>query len=127
MGAVLLVEDDALIRIDLTAALRDEGYDVVAASDGRDACDQLQTRNRWCLILLDLKMPRMSAAEFRRRQLEDPDLAAIPIVLISAADGLRDHARALGADGFIAKPFRLEQLFAVVQRHCTPEKVGETA
>lgn len=118
MGAVLLVEDDALIRIDLTEGLRDEGYDVVAASDGRDALDRLAERADWCVILLDLKMPRMDAAEFRRHQLQSPALAAIPIVLMSAANGLADRARELEVAGYIAKPFRLEQVFAAVQQHC---------
>lgn len=118
MGAVLLVEDDALIRIDLTEGLRDEGYDVVAASDGRDALERLVERRDWCVILLDLKMPRMDAAEFRRHQLQDPALAAIPTVLMSAANGLAEHAVELDVAAYIAKPFRLAQVFAAVEHHC---------
>jgi CheY-like chemotaxis protein len=118
MGAVLLVEDDALIRIDLTEGLRDEGYDVVAATDGRDALDRLQERSDWCVILLDLKMPRMNAAEFRRHQLQNPALASIPIVLMSAVNGLAERAQELAVATYIAKPFRLAQVFAAVQHHC---------
>jgi response regulator NasT len=121
MGAVLLVEDDAIIRLDLTEALRDEGYDVLVASDGRDALVRLNERTDWCVILLDLKMPGMNAVDFRRRQLADAKLAPIPVVLMSAADGLPDRARELGAASFITKPFRLEQLYAAVQRHCAPD------
>jgi CheY-like chemotaxis protein len=118
MGAVLVVEDDALIRIDLTGALRDEGYDVVSAIDGSDALDCLGERGDWCVILLDMKMPRMDAAEFRRHQLRQPAIAAIPIVLMSAANSLDEHARELHAAAYIAKPFRLEQIFAAVRQHC---------
>jgi len=118
MGAVLLVEDDALIRIDLTEALRDEGYDVISAIDGRDALDRLAERGDWCVILLDMKMPRMDAAAFRRHQLQQPALASIPVVLISAANGLDDQAVELDAAAYITKPFRLEQVFIAVRQYC---------
>jgi CheY-like chemotaxis protein len=118
MGAVLLVEDDALIRIDLTEALRDEGYEVISAVDGCDALDRLTERADWCVILLDIKMPRMDAAAFRRNQLQRPALAPIPVVLISAANGLDEQAVELDVAAYITKPFRLEQVFAVVRKYC---------
>ena len=118
MGAVLLVEDDALIRIDLTEALRDEGYEVISAIDGRDALDRLAERGDWCVILLDMKMPRMDAVAFRRHQLQQPALAPIPVVLISAANGLDDQAVELDAAAYIKKPFRLEQVFVAVRQYC---------
>ena len=118
MGAVLLVEDDALIRIDLTEALCEEGYEVVSAIDGRDALDRLAERGDWCVILLDMKMPRMDAAAFRRNQLQQPGLASIPVVLISAANGLDEQAVELNVAAYITKPFRLEQVFAAVRKYC---------
>ncbi len=118
MGSVLLVEDDALILIDLTEALRDEGYDVISAVDGRDALDRLTERVDWCVILLDMKMPRMDAAAFRRTQLQQPALAPIPVVLISAANGLDEQAVELDVAAYITKPFRLEQVFSAVRKYC---------
>ncbi len=118
MAEILLVEDDADIREDLAALLRDEGFSVKTATNGRDALQQLAGAPPPCVILLDLMMPVMSGWDFRAKQLADPALAAVPVVLLSAATDLPRHASQLKANGYLAKPIELEQLFEVVQRHC---------
>ena len=112
-GRVLLVEDNPLVRGFLEYALADEGYEVRAAEDGRAALgvlDGWQPR----LILLDLKMPLMDGREFRRRQLEDADLACIPTVLLSTAVELELEASRLQVAGFLSKPCDVDRLLQTV-------------
>src|SRR3979409_206493 len=82
-GNVLIVEEDPAIREMLTTLLATEGFYAVGAEDGLEALHLLRTvRHRApdipCLVLLDLKMPRLSGKEFRRAQLGDPTVASVP-------------------------------------------------
>jgi CheY-like chemotaxis protein len=115
-GTILVVEDDGDIRAALSSILGDEGYRVSCASDGSEALRLLQGGLRPDAILLDLMMPVMSGAEFRAKQLEDPSLARIPIVILTADTRIADVSRALGAAASFAKPFELPDLLATVAR-----------
>ncbi len=119
MSAILLVEDDVDIRIDLADLLRAEGYDVVTAANGKEALDWLhEDGHRVSLILLDLMMPVMNGWDFRARQLEEPALLSIPVVLLSGAGDVARHASALKTAGYLIKPLRLDSLLRVVSRLC---------
>jgi CheY-like chemotaxis protein len=115
---ILIVEDDPDIRMDLAELLADQGYPVLTASNGQDALAHLQGGAVPCVILLDLMMPVMNGWDFRAQQLKTPTLANIPVLLLSGATDVEQHAVTLGAAGFIAKPFRLDSLFAEIQRLC---------
>ena len=122
MRSILLVEDDVDIRIDLAELLRTAGYEVVTASNGQEALDWLgQHSQQVALILLDLMMPVMNGWDFRARQLEEPDLTAIPVVLLSGAGDVARHALALKTAGYLIKPLRLDSLLRVVSRLCAPD------
>jgi len=114
---VLVVEDDRDTRDLLREALEIEGYDVATARDGAEGLEELR-RLRPGLVLLDLFMPVMDGAEFCRRQQEDPAVASIPVVVVSAASGLTARVSALGLAGIMQKPLDLGALFDVVARHC---------
>ena len=89
---ILLVEDDADIRLQVVLALELEGYEVVQASNGKEALALLRSSSPEglpCCIILDLMMPVMDGWEFRRRQREDPALASVPVVVLSALDQTR--------------------------------------
>jgi CheY-like chemotaxis protein len=109
---VLVVDDDASIRELLSTALEDDGYEVVPASNGKDA---LSVVERWRpdVIVLDLMMPIMDGWTFAKRLREREE---IPLVVLSAANDLGRHAKALGAADVIAKPFDLDQLLPKVAR-----------
>src|SRR5437773_12487304 len=99
-GNILIVEDDPDIREMLTTLLASEGFYAVAAEDGLEALHLLRTvRHRApdipCLVLLDLKMPRLSGNEFRRAQLGDPIVANVPVALISGAITAQQRAEDL--------------------------------
>jgi DNA-binding response OmpR family regulator len=122
-GNVLIVEDDPDVREMLAALLVTEGFYAVAAEDGLEALHLLRAvRHRApqipCLILLDLMMPRLSGNEFRRAQLGDPTVAAVPVAVMSGAVDLEQRAQSLGAVATLAKPIDCEILLAVVRRYC---------
>ena len=122
-GNVLIVEDDPDVREMLAALLVTEGFHAVAAEDGLEALHLLRAvRHRApqvpCLILLDLTMPRLSGNEFRRAQLGDPTVAAVPVAVMSGAVDIEQRAQALGAVATLAKPIDCEVLLDVVRRYC---------
>src|SRR5262245_41627253 len=101
---ILLVEDHDSVRSALARLLRHEGYEVALADNGAQAFDQLRGGLRPCLILLDLTTPVMNGWEFRRRQLAEPELAGIPVVILTSAGN--PVIAALEADGLpcLAEP-----------------------
>jgi DNA-binding response OmpR family regulator len=122
-GNVLIVEDDPEVREMLTQLLKTEGFYAVGAEDGLEALHLLRTvRHRSpdapCLVLLDLKMPRLGGNEFRRAQLGDPTVANVPIAVMSGATDLEQWAEAMGAVATIAKPLDIDILLGVVKRYC---------
>jgi two-component system, chemotaxis family, chemotaxis protein CheY len=119
MGRICVVDDDAAIREWLVDALLEEGYEVVSAADGEAALRLLERMDPLPdLILLDLLMPRMDGRALRLRQREHPRLAAIPVVLISAARDLASGAADLHIPEYLAKPLQLECLLDTVARYC---------
>ncbi len=115
-GAVLVVDDDPYIREALAEVLEDEGYRVATARDGEEALERLGREPLPALILLDLRMPGMSGWEVRRRLLEVPALARIPVVLLSADSRLEEAEAVLGAAGSLRKPPSLDELLAAIGR-----------
>jgi CheY-like chemotaxis protein len=122
-GNVLIVEDDPDVRDMLSTLLSMEGFNPVAAEDGLEALHLLRAvRHRApdvpCLVLLDLKMPRLSGHEFRRAQLGDPIVASVPVAVMSGAVDLQQRAEALGAVATVPKPIDCDALLDVVRRYC---------
>jgi len=118
---VLVVEDDADIRDAMVGILESEGYQVSAASHGAEALAQLQAGNRPCLILLDLMMPIMDGWEFRRRQQDDPALADVPVIVLTALDQAQARAADLDGVDFLKKPLDFDRLLDLVRRRCGPQ------
>jgi CheY-like chemotaxis protein len=115
---ILLVEDDPALRSALAEVLREYGYDVACASDGRDALAQLDGQAP-SVILLDLAMPVMDGWTFRAMQRSNPRFARIPTVILSAS--LSSDPRSLAAlepAAALAKPFEIGRLIETVQRLC---------
>jgi CheY-like chemotaxis protein len=115
---VLVVDDDRDIRETLEELLRDEGYEVVTARNGAEALAAVR-RERPALVVLDLFMPVMDGVEFRRRQLADPEIADVPVIVISAAAALAERTAGMGAQAVLEKPIALDELLACVERFCT--------
>jgi CheY-like chemotaxis protein len=122
---VLIVEDDSALREALAQVLSDEGYELLSARDGLEAVNCLKKGNRPDVILLDLSMPVVNGWEFRMFQKRDPELARIPVVLITAGGYSREEVAWLEPSAMIPKPIDLSVLLAVVRRFCVGAEEAE--
>src|SRR5262245_27122466 len=88
-ATILVVDDDAAVVRPLARFLELEGFKPVVAANGLEALAYLRGGGAAAVIILDLRMPVMDGWAFRREQLRDPLLAAIPVVVLSGADEQR--------------------------------------
>lgn len=108
---ILLVEDDEIVRRAVQMVLEWEGYQVQCAGNGQEALDALRSgQTQPCLILLDVMMPVLDGEQFRQEQLRDPNLASIPVIVVSAAS----FAEAVSAAHHIHKPFEVQELLDAI-------------
>ena len=117
MVNILVVEDERSIARLLKETLEIEGYQTVMVLNGEDAI-QFALRETPHLIVLDIMLPGIGGYEVLRRLREHPKSMHIPIIVLSAYDTTSDkvHAFELGVDGYITKPFNVEELLACVRR-----------
>ena len=94
---------------------RSSGWD--RPTNGAEGLEHMRNR-RPCLVLLDLMMPVMNGEQFRRAQLADPSLAAVPVVCISAVYNAQERASRLSAIACIEKPFDVMAIVDVVREQC---------
>ena len=116
MAHILVVEDESHIAEGLQFNLEAEGHEVAVARDGAAALDRLQSPEpRFDLVLLDLMLPQVGGLEVLRRIRAAGDF--VPVLILTAMDGAQDLVRGLeeGADDYLAKPFRLDELLARVR------------
>jgi signal transduction histidine kinase len=113
MSTVLIVDDDPTARDTLVAMLEGEGYDLHLAKDGIQALRTLKQLQP-DLILLDVMMPAMDGFEVCRRIRATPQLAEVPIILLTALDDRDSRLRGIeaGADDFLSKPADRRELIA---------------
>jgi len=113
---VLVVEDEAHIAEGLQFNLEAEGYEVEVATDGKRAVELLSDpERRFDLVVLDLMLPELSGFEVARRTRASGNYCGI--LILTAKDSAGDIVRGLeeGADDYLTKPFRLEELLARVK------------
>ena len=110
---VLVVDDDTSILDTVTAILSGEGYEVVSAASGQEALAAV-ARKQPLVILLDMRMPIMDGWAVARALRERG--ISVPIVVMTAAESAKRWADEVGAEGYLAKPFGLDELLAAVDR-----------
>lgn len=110
--AVLVVDDEPTIRSLYVEALSEAGHRVDVAADGAEALDRLRTRPVPCLVLTDVRMPRMDGWELSRAVAADPQLATVPVVTMTGDRILSFTSPARD------KPFSVEELDALVEGTC---------
>jgi CheY-like chemotaxis protein len=116
-NTVLVVDDDTSILDTVSAILSGEGYDVVSAATGQEALAAV-ARKQPVLILLDMRMPVMDGWAVARSLREQG--ISVPIVVMTAAESAKRWADEVGAEGYLAKPFGLDELLSIVERFRTP-------
>ncbi len=123
---MLVVDDDADIRDALREVLEEEGYTTLEASHGREALELLHRAEfKPNVMLLDLMMPTMDGWQLRGRLRQDPTLAGIPIVIMTAHAGvLRAVTSVQPPTPVLAKPLDLVRLLELVATYCEDPPPG---
>jgi two-component system chemotaxis response regulator CheY len=120
LGLILLVEDDFMLRGSLAAVLQSEGYRVESAANALDALRRLERPPKPSLILLDIMLPYMDGLEFRALQRAAPEMADIPVIVITAVGVRPDVAVELDLRQAFFKPLERSRLLDAIRRHCAP-------
>jgi two-component system chemotaxis response regulator CheY len=114
---ILTVDDASTMRKVIALALAGAGHDVIEAEDGVAALDVLKIRHV-DVIITDVNMPRMDGIEFTRQARALPKFAKTPILLLTTESDpeMKAKGRTAGATGWIVKPFKQDQLLAVIAK-----------
>jgi len=114
---ILTVDDASTMRKVVALALAGAGHEVIEAEDGIAALGVLKLRHV-DLVITDVNMPRMDGIELTRQARAIPKFQKTPILLLTTESDptIKDRGRAAGATGWIVKPFRADQLLAVVAK-----------
>ena len=108
---VMIVEDNLIEREGLAAVLRQEGYGIVLAANGKEALERLHAGDSADVILLDMVMAKTDGWEFLKLLPKNPALPTIPIIIVTGlATANLEWARSLGAAGLIHKPIDVKHL-----------------
>jgi CheY-like chemotaxis protein len=118
---ILVVDDDPVVRLLMQECLVAHGFEVSALESGRACLDTLTDTSLPLpdLVVLDLLMPEMTGVEVLRKLKGTPELARLPVIMLSAH---QDTAKVIGAgavlpDGILQKPFNLKEVLAIMQSY----------
>jgi chemosensory pili system protein ChpA (sensor histidine kinase/response regulator) len=117
---VLVVDDSITVRRVTQRLLKREGYRVALANDGLQALERLQEELP-SVVLSDIEMPRMDGFDLLRNIRGHDRTRALPVIMITSriAEKHREHARELGADHYLGKPYSEDELLALVRSYTT--------
>ncbi|MCY7319508.1 MAG: Hpt domain-containing protein [Ramlibacter sp.] len=117
---VLVVDDSITVRRVTQRLLQREGYRVALAADGLQALAKL-AEELPTVVLSDIEMPRMDGFDLARNIRGDARLAKLPIIMITSriAEKHREHARQLGVDHYLGKPYAEDELLSLVKHYCS--------
>jgi CheY-like chemotaxis protein len=114
--SILICEDDEGIVDVVTIVLEENGYKVESAMRGTEILNKIR-KNKPNLILLDIWMPEMTGEEIARLLHANKDTKDIPIIMVSANKDLEAIAAKADADGFLPKPFDIDNLTSMVKKY----------
>ena len=117
MSYILVVEDEDVLRELLEIVLSEEGYEVRSAMRAADGLE-MAAADRPSLVIFDVTLPDLNGTTFAERYRALPEAAA-PLIAVSGIANLAEEAARIGVDGFLTKPFELEDLLALVRRILT--------
>ncbi len=115
---IMTVDDSASVRQMVKFTLQNEGYAVHEAVDGEDALKQIKQLDKIDLLVTDLNMPNMDGIELIREVRKLDRFRFLPILMLTSEsqEGKKQEGKQAGASGWIVKPFKPEQLIAVIRR-----------
>lgn len=113
---ILICDDDEGILEIVKIILTDQNYEITALSNSDKVIDEVKS-GKPDLVLLDLWMPGIGGDELTRQLKNDTETETIPVVISSASKDTAEIAKDIGADGFILKPFDIEDLEKMVAKH----------
>ena len=119
---ILVVDDSITVRRVTQRLLQREGYRVSMAADGLQALERLQ-EERPTVVLSDIEMPRMDGFDLARNIRGDVRLRSLPIIMITSriAEKHREHAKELGVDHYLGKPYAEDELLSLIRHYCSVE------
>jgi chemosensory pili system protein ChpA (sensor histidine kinase/response regulator) len=117
---ILVVDDSITVRRVTQRLLQREGYRVSLAADGLQALERL-AEERPVVVLSDIEMPRMDGFDLARNIRGDVRMKNLPIIMITSriAEKHREHAKELGVDHYLGKPYSEEELLSLVKHYCS--------
>ncbi len=118
---IMIVDDSASLRQVVGIALRGAGYEVLEASDGRDALGKLKGQ-KVHLMISDVNMPNMDGIRFVKAVKQIPAYKFTPVVMLTteSQDAKKKEGQEAGAKAWVLKPFKPEQMIGVVQKLVLP-------
>jgi two-component system chemotaxis response regulator CheY len=118
---ILIVDDSISLRQVVSIALTNAGYEVIEASDGKDALAKL-TGQKVHLMISDVNMPNMDGISFLKAVREHPSYKFTPVIMLTteAGEDKKKEGQAAGARAWVVKPFRPEQLLVAVSKLILP-------
>jgi CheY-like chemotaxis protein len=119
--SILIIEDDEIARIGLSTVLQMDGYNTVAAPDGKEALDRLQSGLQPALILLDMILPGLDGWKFCAHLKNNQGIAAPFVIMTGVGVASEEWAKSLGAVGLLRKPMDVERLSEIVRRFVPTE------
>ncbi len=114
---ILTIDDSPSVRQMVALTLSTGGYQVIEACDGADGYAKA-TGNRIHAVITDLNMPVMNGLEFIRKYRAHPSSAGVPIIFLTTEsnEATKAEARAAGATGWLVKPFKQDQMLAIMRK-----------
>jgi two-component system chemotaxis response regulator CheY len=118
---IMAIDDSASIRQVVSITLKKAGYEVIEASDGKDALNKL-TGQKVHLMLCDVNMPNMDGITFLKTVRQNPSYKFTPIIMLTteSQEAKKQEGKAAGARAWVVKPFKPEQMLAAIEKLILP-------
>ncbi|HET9934422.1 MAG TPA: response regulator [Polyangiaceae bacterium] len=115
---ILIIDDSASVRRQVSSILSSEGFDIIEAADGIEGSAQIKANNDLALVLCDINMPRLNGLDMLESLTEEIAKHAIPVVMLTTEGEPESmtRARKAGARGWIIKPFKDQLLVGAVKK-----------
>lgn len=125
---ILVVEDDEATRLSIQGYLELEGYSVIAMKDGWEALEKVETFQPQ-LVITDISMPRLDGYALLKSLRQRPAWRLLPVVFLTAHTATKERVKGYqtGCDAYVAKPFELDELGAVVRNLLERSQLVQTA